>query len=179
MTVRSFEGHHPDIAPSAWVDASAVVIGRVQIGPDSSVWPQAVLRGDIHFIRIGARSNIQDGAVLHVTHQGEHSAVPEGAPLIIGDGVTVGHRVVLHGCTLEDECLIGNGAVVLDKAVVCRHALVAAGALVPPGKVLEGGYLWMGTPVRRARPLTEAERAYFAYSAAHYVALKERHRKGG
>lgn len=177
MTIRSFEGTHPDIHPTAWVDETALVLGDVTMGADSSVWPMAVARGDIHKIVIGERSNIQDGCVLHVTHAGGQSAYPEGAPVIIGNGVIVGHRVVLHGCVLEDECLVGNGALVMDNAVVCRRAMVAAGALVPPGKVLEGGYLWMGAPAKPARPLTDRELAYFEYSANHYVELKNRHMK--
>ena len=152
-----------------------LVIGDVTMGADSSVWPMAVVRGDIHYIKIGERSNIQDGSILHVSHAGENSAQPEGAALTIGDGVIVGHRVVLHGCTLEDECLIGNGAVVMDNAIVTKHALVAAGATVPPGKVLESGYLWVGSPARRARQLTAKEINYFEYSANYYVKLKNRH----
>jgi carbonic anhydrase/acetyltransferase-like protein (isoleucine patch superfamily) len=175
MAIRTFENMHPDIHPTAWVDETALVIGDVSLGADSSVWPMAVARGDIHRIRIGARTNIQDGCVLHVTHAGEHSAQPEGAPVTIGDGVIVGHRAVLHGCTLEDACMIGNGALVMDNVVVERHALVAAGAVVPPGKVLTGGYLWRGAPARQARPLTDREMAYFEYSANYYVELKNRH----
>lgn len=175
MAVRSFENHTPDIHSSAWIDETALVIGNVTLGADSSIWPMAVVRGDIHSISIGERSNIQDGSILHVTHAGENSAQPEGAPLIIGNGVIVGHRVVLHGCILEDECLIGNGAVVMDNAVVKKHALVAAGAVVPPGKILEGGYIWVGSPVKKGRQLSEKEKNYFKYSSNYYVNLKNRH----
>ncbi|MDA3868726.1 MAG: gamma carbonic anhydrase family protein [Gammaproteobacteria bacterium] len=174
MTVRKFEYYSPDIAESAYVDESAVVTGNVTLGADSSIWPMASLRGDINSIRVGARSNIQDGSVLHVTHDSEYA--PGGLPLVVGNDVTVGHNVVLHACTIEDECLIGMGAIVLDGAVVQRGAMVGAGSLVPPGKVLEGGYLWLGSPVKRVRELSEKEQAYFKYSAQHYVKLKERHR---
>ncbi len=174
MTIRKFEYYSPDIAESAFVDESAVVSGNVTLGADSSIWPMASLRGDINSIRVGARSNIQDGSVLHVTHDSEYA--PGGLPLVVGNDVTVGHNVVLHACTIEDECLIGMGAIVLDGAVVQRGAMVGAGSLVPPNKVLEGGYLWLGSPVKRVRELSEKEIAYFKYSARHYVELKERHR---
>lgn len=171
--IRRFAQHTPQIAPSAFVDPSAVVIGEVELAEEVSIWPLTTIRGDIHRIQIGARTNIQDGSVLHVTHASEF--VPDGFGLSIGDDVTVGHRVVLHGCTIEAACLIGMGSVVLDGAVIQRHALVGAGSLVPPGKIVEGGYLWVGSPVKKIRPLTPQELAYFAYSAHHYVQLKNRH----
>lgn len=177
MTIRQFENLVPNIDNTAWVDETALVVGDVTLGEDSSVWPMAVLRGDIDSIKIGNRSNIQDGSVLHVTHAGEKSAQPAGAPVVIGDNVIVGHRVVLHGCVIEDECLIGNGAIVMDNAVVKKNALVAAGAVVPPGKILEGGYLWVGSPAKKGRALTEKEMNYFKYSANYYVELKNRHKK--
>ena len=173
MTVQTFENQTPRIHPSAYIADSALVLGDVEIGAGSSLWPMAVARGDIHRICIGARSNIQDGSVLHVTHDGEHA--PGGFALTVGDEVTVGHRVILHGCTLEDRCLIGMGAIVMDGARVCSDAMVGAGALVSPGKVLEGGYLWLGAPVRRVRALTARERQYLGYSAAYYLALAQRH----
>lgn len=173
MTIQTFEEWVPDIHPSAYVADSALVLGDVAIGAGSSLWPMVVARGDIHRIRIGARSNIQDGSVLHVTHDSEHA--PGGFGVEVGDEVTVGHRVVLHGCTLEDRCLIGMGSIVLDGARVCGGAMVGAGSLVSPGKVLEGGYLWLGSPARRMRELTERERAFLGYSADHYVALARRH----
>lgn len=176
MSVRSFEGHTPQIDASAWVDETAVVIGDVTVGPEASLWPMVVARGDVHRIRVGARTNIQDGSVLHVTHAGEHAT--EGFPLAIGEDVTVGHRAVLHGCTIGDFVLIGMGATVMDGAVVASRSMIAAGALVPPGKVLETGYLWVGSPVRRARALSEPELALIEYSPAHYVRLKERHGAG-
>jgi carbonic anhydrase/acetyltransferase-like protein (isoleucine patch superfamily) len=174
MNIRPYKNKHPSIDPSAHVDEQAAVIGDVVIGAESSVWPMAVVRGDVNYIRIGARTNIQDGSVLHVTH--DHPAAPGGHPLIIGDEVTVGHNVTLHGCTIAERCLIGMGAVILDGARLEPYTLVGAGSLVPPGKVLEGGYLWLGSPVRRARALSTEEREAFAYSARHYIALKESYR---
>ncbi len=173
MPIRSFEGHRPAIHPTAFVDETAVVIGRVALGPDVSIWPTSVVRGDINTIRIGARTNIQDGSVLHVTHDSEFS--PGGQALEVGSDVTVGHKVVLHACRVEDLCLIGMGSVILDGAVIASRAMLGAGSLVAPGKVLEGGYLWMGQPARRVRPLSERELAFLEYSARHYVRLKDRH----
>lgn len=173
MTLRNFEGITPTLEKGAWVDESAVVIGDVHLGPDSSVWPLCVIRGDIHSIRIGARTNIQDGSILHVTHDSHFN--PGGYPLTVGDDVIVGHQVVLHGCTIEDRCLIGMGARILDGAVVRSGAIIAAGALVPQGKECAGGYVWVGSPVRRGRTLSEAEIEHLAYSANQYVMLKDRH----
>lgn len=174
MTVRRFEQHQPDIHGTAWVHPSAEVIGDVSLGSDSSVWPLCVLRGDIHFIRIGARTNVQDGTIVHVTHASRFTASGHG--VVIGDGVTIGHKVVLHGCTIEDRCLIGMGATVMDGARIRSGAMVGAGSLVTPGKELEGGHLWLGAPVRKVRPLTAEERDYLDYSAEHYVRLMRRHR---
>jgi carbonic anhydrase/acetyltransferase-like protein (isoleucine patch superfamily) len=176
MSIRNFEGHKPRIHASAYVDEQAMVCGQVTIGADSSVWPMTVIRGDINTIVIGERTNIQDGSVLHVTHDSEHA--PGGAPLVVGDDVTVGHRVVLHACVVEDLCLVGMGAVVLDGAIIRSGAIIAAGALVPPNKDLEGGYLYVGAPARQARELTDQEKRFLEYSAQHYSRLKERHRKG-
>lgn len=173
MTIRNFENHVPRIAASAFIDDSAVVTGNVVIGEDTSVWPMCSIRGDIHSIRIGARSNIQDGSILHVSHASEFA--PEGFPLAIGDDVTIGHNAVVHACTIEDLCLIGMGSVILDGAVVQTGAMVGAGSLVSPGKVLEGGYLWLGSPAKRARELSDREREFLKYSASHYVELKNRH----
>ncbi len=160
----------PTVHGSAYVDESAAVIGDVKIGADSSVWPMTVLRGDVNCIRIGERSNVQDGSVIHVTHR--HPAIPDGHATLIGDDVTIGHQVTLHGCTIGNQCLIGIGAIVLDGAVLHDHVLLGAGSLVTEGKELEGGYLYHGAPARRIRPLTEQELALFAYSAQHYVRLK-------
>ncbi|MEJ2059865.1 MAG: gamma carbonic anhydrase family protein [Gammaproteobacteria bacterium] len=176
MALRPFESRTPQIAATAFVDDTAVVCGDVTLGEDSSIWPLCVLRGDIHTIRIGACSNIQDGCVLHVSHDSEY--VPGGHPLTVGNEVTIGHNVTLHGCTVEDRCLVGMGSIVLDGAVIRSGAMVGAGSLVAPGHELEGGYLWLGSPARRVRPLTDKEKDYLTYSAAHYVRLKNRHRAG-
>ncbi|MBL4761973.1 MAG: gamma carbonic anhydrase family protein [Gammaproteobacteria bacterium] len=178
MTIRHFKGINPKFESSTYIDSDAHVSGDVIIGADSSVWPMVAIRGDVNCIRIGERSNIQDGSVLHVTHASALITSPEGSPLIIGDNVTIGHNATVHACTLEDECLIGMGAVVLDNAVVEKNAFVGAGAVVGPGKIIEGGYMWLGAPAKRIRPLTEKELAYFAYSAQHYVTLKDEHLAG-
>ncbi len=170
MSIRQYKNWIPKVAESAWIDDSAVVIGRCELAEKVSIWPNATLRGDVNDIVIGARSNIQDGVVVHTTHE---SAVSKGSKCIVGADVTVGHNAVLHGCIIEDECLIGMGAVVLDNAVVQKHVLVGANSLVPPGKVLESGYLYVGSPVKKARPLTDEEKAFFKYSAQHYVELKQ------
>lgn len=151
-----------------------MVTGNVAIGADSSVWPMCSIRGDIHTIRIGERTNIQDGSILHVTHDSEFA--PGGNALTIGNDVTVGHNAVVHACTVEDLCLIGMGAVLLDGAVVQSEVMVGAGSLVPPKKVLESGWLWLGSPVKKIRELSEKEKAFLRYSAKHYVDLKNRHK---
>jgi len=170
MAIRNFKGMSPKVANSAYVDDSAVVIGDVEIGVDASVWPMCSIRGDVNLIRIGARSNIQDGSVIHVTHR--YGDFPEGHATRIGSDVTVGHKVMLHGCTVEDLCLIGMGSTVLDGAIVRSRVLLGAGSLVPEGKDLEGGYLWLGRPAKKMRELTEQELKWFEYSAMHYVKLK-------
>lgn len=171
--IRSFEGHSPRLAPGAWVDEQACVLGAVALGEDVSVWPMAVVRGDVNSITIGARSNVQDNSTLHVTHDGPYS--PGGIPLVIGDDVTIGHGVTLHACTIGNRCLIGMGAVVLDGAEIGDDTLIAAGTLVPPGKRLEGGWVYRGSPAQPVRKVTDDERDNFRYSAAHYVRLKQRH----
>jgi carbonic anhydrase/acetyltransferase-like protein (isoleucine patch superfamily) len=153
------------------VDPAATVIGRVAIGEDSSIWPGAVLRGDVNFIRIGARTSIQDGSVLHVAS--DRLAGEGGIPLLVGDDCTVGHGVILHACTVGDRCLVGMGAVVMDGAVLGDEVIVGAGALVPAGKRLPPRTLWVGSPARQSRRLTDQEIAYLKESAAHYVALKD------
>lgn len=173
MAIRSYQQHRPQLGARAFVDASAVVIGDVVLGDDSSVWPMTVIRGDMHRIRIGARTSVQDGSVLHITHAGPFN--PEGYPLIIGDDVTVGHKVTLHGCTLGNRILVGMGSIVMDGAVVEDEVIIGAGSLVPPGKRLESGYLYVGSPVKQARALTDKERSFFSYTAGNYVKLKDLH----
>lgn len=173
MTVREFENHSPQIDASAFVDETAVVIGNVRIGADSSVWPLSAIRGDIHSITIGERSNIQDGSVLHVTHDSEYA--PGGNPLVIGDDVTVGHKVILHACEIGNRALVGMGATVLDGAVLEDEVMLGAHSLVSPNKVLQSGYLYVGVPAKKVREITDKEREWLRYSAAHYVDLKNRH----
>jgi carbonic anhydrase/acetyltransferase-like protein (isoleucine patch superfamily) len=175
--LRGYDGHGPALGERVYVDPAAVVIGRVTLGQDASVWPMAVLRGDVNSIAVGARSNIQDASVLHVTHDGPYS--PGGLPLIVGDDVTVGHAVTLHACTVGDRCLIGMNSCVLDGAVIEDDVMLGAGSLVPPGKRLESGGLYRGSPAVRARALTDAEREMLRYSAAHYVRLKDRYLGSG
>lgn len=175
MNIRPYNGIDPTIAESVYVDPQACVIGDVHLGEDSSVWPMTVIRGDVNHIRIGARTSVQDGSVLHVTH--DHARIPGGHPLIIGDEVTIGHKVTLHGCTIEERCLIGMGSIVLDGARLEPYVLLGAGSLVAPGKTLERGYLYMGQPAKRVRALTDEEMAAFEYSSSHYVRLKDNYKK--
>ncbi|MEE4380111.1 MAG: gamma carbonic anhydrase family protein [Candidatus Competibacteraceae bacterium] len=174
MSLRPFQDRHPQIAATAYIDDSAVVIGAVEIGEYSSVWPLCVVRGDVQRIQIGARTSIQDGTVVHVTHDGPFS--PGGHPTLIGDDVTVGHKAILHACTVENLVLIGMGVIVMDKALIQSKVIVGAGSVVPPGKVLESGYLYVGSPVKRMRPLTDREQEFLPYTAQNYVRLKDQHR---
>lgn len=174
MATRNFKDKTPNISPSAYVDETALVIGDVTIGEDSSIWPMTVVRGDVHSIKIGARTNIQDACVLHVTHDGEFS--PGGFPLTVGDDVTVGHRVTLHACKVGNLCLIGMSATIMDGAVLGDNVIVGASSLVPTGKQLESGYLYVGSPVKRVRELNEKELAFLEYSAKHYAHLKDEHK---
>ena len=171
--IREFEGIRPAIGDECFIADSAEIIGDVVIGKHSSVWPMSVLRGDVNRIRIGSHTNIQDGSVLHVSHAGEFN--PQGAPLIVGDRVTVGHQVLLHACRIGNECLIGMGSIVMDDCIVEDRVMIGAGSLLPPGKRLESGYLYLGNPCRRLRALSDRELEYLAYSAEHYVRLKNRH----
>lgn len=175
MSVRPFNGIHPDIHESAYIDPDCTVIGEVKIAEDASIWPMVVVRGDVHSIEIGKRTNVQDGAVLHVTHRSEYT--PGGRPLIIGDDVTVGHNATLHACTIGNGCLIGMNAVVLDGAVVEDGAMVGAGALVTPGTVVTAGTLWVGSPAKEARPVKDSEKKFLPYSAQNYVALARQHKE--
>ncbi len=169
--ILTFEGRAPRIDPSAWIAPTAVVIGDVEIGAGSSVWFHCVLRGDTNFIRIGARTNIQDGSILHVNRK--------TFPCILGDDVTVGHAAIVHACTVEDGGFVGMGATVMDGAVIEARGVLAAGALLPPGKRVGRNELWMGAPARFLRVLGEEERDRFAADAAHYVELAARHNAEG
>ena len=173
MTIRTLQGKTPDIADSAFVDETALVIGDVTVGEDSSIWPMTVVRGDVQKITIGKRTNIQDACVCHVTHDCEYT--PGGFPLNIGDGVTAGHRATLHACTIGDYCLIGMSATIMDGAVLGDRLIIGAGSLVPAGKKLEGGHLYVGSPVKQLRPLNEEELNSLEYSADHYVEVKNMH----
>ena len=173
MAIRTFNNITPTIADSAYIDDAALVIGDVTIGEDSSLWPMVVVRGDVHSIKIGARTNIQDGAVLHVTS--DNHFTPGGFSLSIGDDVTVGHGAILHACTVEDMVLIGMSVTVLDGAIIHSRVMVGAGSLVSPGKELDSGFLYLGSPARKVRPLKEQELAYLEFSSEHYVELKNRH----
>lgn len=175
MTIRKFDDKYPRIGNSVYIDDSAVVIGDVTLGDDVSIWPATVVRGDVERIRIGEGTNVQDGAVLHVSHAGHFS--PQGHPLTIGKGVTIGHRAVVHACTVGNYCLIGVGAIIMDDAVLEDYVMLGAGALVPPGKVLESGYLYVGAPARQARPLKESEKEFLEYSYQHYMQLKDQYLK--
>ena len=173
MKIRGFQGKKPKIGERVFVDPSAVVIGGVSLGDDCSIWPMAVVRGDVEDITIGARTSIQDGSVLHVSHDGPYS--PGGRELSIGEDVTVGHSVTLHACTIGDRCLVGMNSCVLDGAVVGDEVLLAAGSLVPPGRQLKSGHLYRGNPVEQVRALGDDEIEMMRYSAAHYVRLKNRY----
>lgn len=176
MTIQSFQEFTPSLGQRVYVDSTARVIGQVELGDDVSLWPGAVVRGDVNRICIDARSNIQDLSVLHVTHDGPYS--PGGFPLVIGADVTVGHRCILHACTIGNRCLIGMGSIVMDDAVIEDEVLLAAGSLVSPGKHLDSGYLYRGSPVKKVRLLTDQEREMLSYSAAHYLRLKNRYLDG-
>jgi carbonic anhydrase/acetyltransferase-like protein (isoleucine patch superfamily) len=166
--IRTYRGRKPMIAESAYVDAAAVVIGDVTIGEHSSIWPGTVVRGDVHWIRIGARTNIQDGSVLHVMR--------DEFPLSIGDGVTVGHGCVLHGCTIESRVLVGMGSIILNGAKIGAGTIIAAGTLVPEGTVVPPGSLFMGHPGKFRRALTDADQKSIDEYAARYVEYKETYR---
>lgn len=175
MVMKSFRGFTPKIGQRVWIDDSAVIIGDVTIGDDSSVWPLVSIRGDMHQIRIGARTSIQDNSSLHITHASEVN--PEGYPLSIGNDVTIGHQVMLHGSSIGDQVLVGMSSTLLDGAVVEDKVVIAAGSLVPPGKRLESGYLYLGSPVKQVRSLTQDELAYFHYACQNYVKLKNEYLK--
>ncbi|NDL65950.1 gamma carbonic anhydrase family protein [Acerihabitans arboris] len=172
-SLRPFQNTFPILGQRVMIDASSVVIGEIDLANDVSIWPLVAMRGDVNKIVIGARTNIQDGTVLHVTHRSEHN--PSGNPLIIGEDVTVGHKAMLHGCTIGNRVLVGMGSILLDGVVVEDDVMIGAGSLVPPGKRLESGYLYLGSPARRVRPLTPAEITGLLYSANNYVRWKDQY----
>ena len=171
--IRPFNGHQPSLGARVYVDPAATVIGQVTLGDDCSVWPGAVIRGDMHSIAIGDRTNVQDNAVLHITHASDFN--PSGWPLQIGSDVIIGHRAILHGCTLGNRILVGNGAIINDGAIVEDEVIVGAGCMVPPGKRLHSGFVYVGNPCRQARPVSDKERGFFRYSPANYVKLKDQY----
>lgn len=173
-SIRPYLNMQPHIDPSCYIDDMAVVIGDVTLAAEVSVWPCAVLRGDVNSIHIGARSNIQDHCMLHVSHKSSHN--PEGSPLVIGEDVTVGHHVTLHGCRIGNRVLVGINTVVLDDVVIEDNVMIGAGSLVPPRKHLAGGYLYLGSPVKPVRLLTEEELKFLPYSAQHYVSMMNNHK---
>ncbi|HLP98207.1 MAG TPA: gamma carbonic anhydrase family protein [Sideroxyarcus sp.] len=177
MPLSAYLNTHPVLGERVFLHSSCQVIGDVTIGDDSSVWCNTVLRGDVNRIVIGRGSNIQDLSMGHVSHKTAEK--PEGSPLIIGDYVTVGHAVILHGCRIGNECLIGMGSIIMDDVVIPDHVMVGAGSLIPPGKTLEGGMLYMGRPAKAVRALNDEEIAYLRYSAEHYMRVKANYLNGG
>lgn len=173
MKIRTYQGITPKLGKNVFVDPSAVVLGDVELGDDVSVWPTVVIRGDVQSISVGARTSVQDGSVLHVTHAGASN--PDGLALNIGSEVTIGHMAMLHGCTIGNQVLIGMGSMVMDGAVVESQVVLGAGSLVPPGKTLKSGYLYVGRPAKQVRALTEDEMAFFSYTASNYVNWKNQH----
>ena len=170
--VRPYRRVLPTLGARVYIDPFATVVGDVVLGDDVSLWPHVAIRGDVNFVRIGARTNVQDGTVIHVSHDGPHAKLG-GFATVIGADVTIGHRAIVHACEIEDAVLIGMGAIVLDGALVKKHGFVGAGALVPPGRTVGEGELWLGNPARLARKLSDAEIEALYYSAQHYVGLKD------
>ena len=173
INIRAFNGISPTLAEGVYVDPAATLIGDVHLGRDVSIWPGAVVRGDMHHIHIGDRSNVQDNAVLHITHASGFN--PDGFPLSIAEDVVIGHSAVLHGCTVESRVLIGIGAIINDGAVVHSDVIVGAGAVVPPGRILESGRVYAGNPAREKRPLNDNERKFLTYSPQNYIRLKNQY----
>jgi carbonic anhydrase/acetyltransferase-like protein (isoleucine patch superfamily) len=176
MTLGSFLQTFPVVGEKVFLHPSCQVIGDVSLGDDSSIWCNTVLRGDVNRIVVGRGSNVQDLTMGHVSHKSPEK--PDGSALIIGDYVTVGHSVILHGCTIGNECLIGMGSIVMDDVVIPDHVMLGAGSLVSPGKLLESGMLYMGRPAKAVRALTQEEIAYLRYSAEHYIRLKDNYLNG-
>ena len=172
MHLRPYLQHLPTVGERVYVDPDATVIGDVVLGDDVSIWPGTIVRGDVNFIRIGARTNIQDGSVVHVSHDGPHAKLG-GFATVIGEDVTIGHKAIIHACRIEDAVLIGMGAIVLDGAIIKKHGFVGAGTLIAPGKIVGEGELWLGNPGKKVRMLSDAEIEALYYSAGHYVRLKD------
>ncbi|PKI15718.1 gamma carbonic anhydrase family protein [Colwellia sp. 12G3] len=168
--IRPYKGILPSIGSNIYIDSTAVLVGDITLSEDVSIWPFVAARGDVNTITIGSRTNIQDGSVLHVTRKSPSN--PQGNPLIIGDDVTVGHKCMLHGCQLGNRILVGMGAIIMDGAIIEDDVFIGAGSLVPPNKTLVSGYLYVGNPVKQARPLKESEAAFLKQSAINYVELK-------
>jgi carbonic anhydrase/acetyltransferase-like protein (isoleucine patch superfamily) len=171
MPIRTYKNKSPKLAEHCYVDISSVLIGDVECAEHVSIWPLVAARGDVNYIKIGARTNIQDGTVLHVSRVSE--ANPLGYPLIIGSDVTVGHKCMLHGCTLGNRILVGMGAIIMDGVIVEDDVFIGAGTLVPPNKILKSGYLYKGNPAQQARPLKESEVVFLKQSALNYIKLKD------
>ncbi len=177
MPVSAYLQHTPHIGAQVFLHPSCQVIGQVSLGDDSSIWCNTVLRGDVNQISVGRGSNVQDLTICHVSHKTADK--PEGSPLIIGDYVTVGHSVILHGCRIGNHCLIGMGSIIMDDVVIPDNVMIGAGSLISPGKTLETGMLYMGRPAKAIRPLTTEEIAYLRYSAEHYIRVKNNHLNTG
>ncbi|WP_199886108.1 gamma carbonic anhydrase family protein [Pseudoalteromonas sp. T1lg23B] len=175
--LRSYKGIKPKLAEGVYVDTSSVLVGDITLGKDSSIWPLVAARGDVNYIKIGERTNVQDGSVLHLTRATKSN--PKGYPLIIGDDVTIGHKVMLHGCTLGNRILVGMGAIVMDNVTVEDDVIIGGGALVPPNKTLESGHLYVGSPAKKSRPLSDDELAFLKISAQNYVQLKDEYLEEG
>lgn len=175
MPLTSYLNTSPVLGERVFIHSSSQIIGEVKLGDDSSVWCNTVLRGDVNRIVIGRGSNVQDLTMGHVSHKTPEK--PEGSPLLVGDYVTVGHSVILHGCTIGNECLIGMGSIIMDDAIIPDHVMIGAGSLISPGKVLESGMLYMGRPAKLVRALTAEEIAYLRYSAEHYMQVKNNYLK--
>lgn len=176
MTISNYLDASPKLGERIFLHESSQVIGDVCLGDDVSVWCNTVIRGDVNRIAIGHCTNIQDFVMCHVSHKNESK--PLGSPLIIGDYVTIGHSAVLHGCEIGNDCLIGLGSIVMDDARISSNVMLGAGSLVPPGKHLESGFLYVGRPVKRVRPLSASELAYLRYSAEHYLRVKNNYLAG-
>ena len=171
MTIRTYKSKQPNIGKHCYIDDSSVLVGDVECAEHVSIWPLVAARGDVIYIKIGARTNVQDGTILHVTRTSEGN--PKGYPLIIGEDVTVGHKCMLHGCTLGNRILVGMGAIIMDGAIVEDDVFIGAGTLIPPNKILKSGFLYKGNPMQQARPLKDSEINFLKQSALNYIKLKD------